>query len=150
MKLILLAAMTALVNAQAPVAAKPAPAEPIKQQSAPMRRKFTPEEIEKLSLYTAQLQVIRDRNKAEELEKAYQNYQQEVAPIAAKQKALIKAACVQVGVPEDKTESGECGATFGFDPSGKPINGQDGKPIESEVWHVVPKQPVPFNPTSTK
>lgn len=134
MKLVLLAAMAALMNAQASAAEKPA--EPTKT-AAPTERKFTVEEIDKLSLWSAQQQVIADKNKAKELEESYRAYQQEIAPIAAKQKALIHASCLAVGVPENEIDNGGCGAVFGFDPSGKPIMGQDGKPVESRVWRVV-------------
>lgn len=134
-KLILLAATAAFVNAQSDKV------DPPKAQTAPLERKFTDDEIKSLSLYVAQLQVIRDKDKAEDLEKQYRQYQTDIAPIAAKQKAIVKAACVAVGVPEAAVETGECGVAFGLDPAGNPINGPDGKPVESKVWHVVPKTP---------
>ena len=141
MKLFVLAAMAALMNAQAPVAAKPEATVP-KASTAPLERKFTPEEIEKLSLYGAQFQVIRNQHKADELEKNYREFQTDIAPIAAKQRAIVEAACAEIGVPKEKVDAGECGVTFGIGPDGKPINGADGKPVESKVWRMIKTPPV--------
>lgn len=146
-KLILIAAMAAFADAQ--VAEKPAPKETTKQ-TAPARMKFTPEEIDKLSLYNAQYQVIRDKDKADELEKSYRAYQQDIAPVAAKQQAIIEAKCLAVGVPKETVSTGGCGVTFGIDASGNEIKGPDGKPIESEVWRIEQKTPRQTAPAEKK
>lgn len=130
MRLILLAATAALMFGQE---AKVAPA----KASAPTissERPFTSDEVEKLTLATAQIEVLRARFKVDDLEAKYKEFQQEVGPIAAKQEAILKAACTSVGVPEEKIKTGGCGISMGVDATGKPINGSDGKQVASRVW----------------
>lgn len=128
---VLIAATAALTFAQD--AKVTAPKEPLRPTT---ERLFTTDEVEKLTLYNAQLEVLRSRFKIDEMEKTYKEFQEAVAPISAKQQGVLSIACGSVGVSEDKIKAGGCGVSIGVDATGKPINGADGKPVLSRVWAV--------------
>lgn len=139
MKLILIAALAATAFAQEAKVAAPKATPP----AISHERLFTSDEVEKLTLVSAQIEVLRARFKVDELEAKYKEFQAELVPIAAKQEAILKAACTAIGVSEEKMKSGGCGISLGVDATGKAINGQDGKPVASRVWVVdTPKSPV--------
>lgn len=131
MKLFLLvAASAALTFAQeAKVAPEKAPLAP-----TPKEIIFTAEEIEKLTLVGAQLEVLQGRFKVDELEAKFKEFQAAIAPIAAKQQAILNAKCGELGLTEENIKAGKCMFSLGVDSTGKVIKGQDGKPLASRVW----------------
>lgn len=108
--------------------------------ASPSEREFTPEEIEKLTLYNAQIEVLRARYKMDDVESQTKKFNEEAGAIAIKQEVIVKAACIKVGVPEQRIRTGGCGVSLGVDATGKPVNGQDGKQIPSKVWFVPEKK----------
>lgn len=135
--LLLCAAFAASMFAQDAKISTPPPVQPGLEKKELF---FTPEEIEKLTLVSAQMEILKTRFKVEDLEAKYKEYQAELAPVAARQEAILKAKCQAVGVSEERMKTGGCGISLGVDATGKPINGQDGKPVPSKVW-VVPEAP---------
>lgn len=131
MKLILIWAITLTAFGQeAKVVPPKATAPPV----IASERLFPADEVEKLTLASAQIEVLRARFKVEELEAKYKEFQAAVAPIAAKQEAILKSACTIVGVSEENMKAGRCGISLGVDAMGNPVNGPDGKQLASKVW----------------
>lgn len=120
MRLMIVAAMAALsVMGQD---AKVAPAPEKTAAANPSERPLTEVEVLKLKLAMSQIENLNTKYKIED-------YQKEVAPISAEQRAVAVAACKSVGVPEDKVEK-ECGLSFG--------KGPDGKDVSPRVWKIPP------------
>jgi hypothetical protein len=126
MKIALLAAMAALMNAQAPVAAKAE--KPVETVAPKTPTEYVFSEDESLKLENAMLRVAL-------LQKEYKidEYSGKVAPLSSLQREIVAAACLKVGVPADKMQT-ECGFA-GFANDGSPVIGSDGKPVPRRVWH---------------
>jgi len=84
----------------------------------------------------------------EKLQKEYKvaEFQEKVKPISDEQQAWYMGLCRSIGLTDEQiaqtpTHQSECGLNVGVDVDGKPIMGQDGKPIQSRVWHVKPTEP---------
>lgn len=133
---VMFAAAVALFGQEAKVAPVPAGSVP----AMVSERTLSQDEVEKLTLVSAQIEVLRARFKIEEIEAKYKDFQEQLGPIAAKQEVIVKAACTSVGVSEEKMKAGGCGISLGVDATGKSVNGQDGKPVLSRVW-IIPDQP---------
>lgn len=144
--LLCFAAFAALITAQDK---KPA-AEPPQAIAAPTERPFTEDEVAKLSLAQSQMQVLRDRFHIDDLEKTFRDFQAEASVIAARQEAVVRAACLSIGVPEAQIKTGVCQPTFGIDATGKPIMGQDGKPVPNVVRRVPQQGQTPVLPAADK
>lgn len=128
MKLILFAALAAVMFGQdakiaAPQGGTPAPS---------TERPLSENEILKLKLAQTQIQVLKDKFKIEDFNK-------EVTPIQQSQMSVAQDACLSVGVAKDKLQT-ECGLVTGFDGDGKQLTGPDGKPLEPKVWKIVPAE----------
>ena len=94
-------------------------------------------EVLKLQVTTLRIKELAEQYKLPE-------YQKELAPINSEQIAIVQKACESVGVPKERMQQ-ECGLVTGFDQDGKPLTGQDGKPVATHVWHQAPP-PAPVVP----
>lgn len=122
----LLAAMTALMNAQSvTTAAKVAPTEsaPV---AKPAERALTETESLKLQLSMANITLLQKKYNIEQ-------YSKDLQPLVAEQEKVAMEACRSVGIPDEKVKT-ECGINTGIDQDGKPILGADGKPAQPRVW----------------
>ena len=104
---------------------------------APTERALTDLEVTKFQLAAAQLELAKAKYKIQE-------FNEEIQPAVQSQNAIARAACLSVGVPENKILFGspenECGINTGFGPDGKPLNGPDGKPTQPKVWRIIPPE----------
>jgi|SRR5579864_911705 len=105
---------------------KPVPT--VGSQPATTERALSESEVLKVQLATTELQLLQERYKIAE-------YQKEAQPIQEKQMAVLKAACLSVGVPETKMQT-DCGISTGYGADGKPILGADGKQVPARVWNA--------------
>lgn len=83
-------------------------------------------------------------------------YNAKRAALLQDQMTVITPACLSVSVPQDRISyarpdggtGSDCGITVpGKDKDGKPILGQDGRPLTGRVWNAKPAQP-PAEPTA--
>jgi hypothetical protein len=146
---LILTAFSAISVAAQPAQKSVAAEEKVATQSALTERALTDDEVLKLSLANSQMEVLKAQFGIAELEKKYREFQEKAAPIVARQEAIIKPACVSVGVAEEKIKSGECQVSLGIGADGIPLTGADGKPIPSKVTHAKP-QGVPQFPVVEK
>ncbi len=65
-------------------------------------------------------------------------FNEKVKPHADEQQAWYVGQCKSIGLSDKQIQEQECGLTIGVDLDGKPIMGQDGKPITSKVFHNAP------------
>lgn len=136
MRLMLIAALVATMYGQE--AAKMEAPKGTAAQSAPTERHLTENEVLKLKLSQAQIQLLQKDYKIEE-------YQSKLKPLSEEQVSIAKSACLSVGVPEAKILLGspenECGINMGVGPDGNPVMGPDGKPQVARVWWARPAEP---------
>jgi hypothetical protein len=127
MKLLLIAALAALMNAQAPVAAKP---DPKAEAPKPTERLLT--ESESLKIENAMLKVALAQKKFD-----IDGYQRTIAEPAAVQHAVFEAACLSVGIPRDKINT-EC-TIQGFMADGSPASDDKGQTMPRRVYWNKPQ-----------
>lgn len=135
MKFVLLAAAAALMmNAQAPVAAKPESVPTVLNQKS-TERALTKDELLEFRSTMAEIKNLRVQYKIDE-------FQEKVQPKVAEQQEAFVKVCRSVGVPEEKIQpangQSECGMNTGLDNDGNPLKGPDGKPIAPKVWWAKP------------
>lgn len=95
-------------------------------------------ELLKLQLSMANVKLLQDKYKLAE-------YQREVQPEGDKQEKIVTEICLSIGVPADKIKT-DCGLQTGLDAEGKPVLGQDGKPVPAKAWKVVAAPPPVSDP----
>lgn len=121
MKLVLIAVFAALTFGQdAKVASSPAPPAAVQSE-----RPLTNEESLEVENAMVHISLLNKEYKIDD-------YQKELSPYASTQDKVLSAACLSVGVPQEKLRT-ECGIA-GFGPDGKQMTGQDGKPVPRRVW----------------
>lgn len=134
MKIVLLAAMAALMNAQAQVAAKPDSVPTVMNTKASDR----PLTRDELLTFRATMAEIKDLRIAYKI----QEFNEKIQPKVAEQQKAYVEACRSVGVPDDQIQPANgqslCGLTTGLDDDGNPIKDANGKPVAPRVWLIKP------------
>lgn len=125
MKLTLLAGLAALS-----LSAQTAKVEPLKTETAAVRKAVPANELFEVRYTVAELARLAKKYDTE-------GYHKEADPVSAEQSNWIMNHCKDLGIPQEKIQA-ECRWNLGLDPDGKFVNGPDGKPVIAEFWREVP------------
>lgn len=104
---------------------------PATPTAAPSERMLTEADLLKYQVSALQIDRLRKIYKIDE-------FNEKVQPYSSDQQAWYVATCKSIGLTDEQIKAQECGVNVGIDLDGKPITGQDGKPVVSRVWHADP------------
>lgn len=127
----LIAAAAALMISAHAQDAKVAPPTPVAAPASPAERPLNETEILKFQNSMLQIDRLKKLYKIDEFNEKVQAY-------SSDQQAEYSSVCKSIGLTDAQIKAQECGLSVGVDLDGKPLMGQDGKPIPSKVWHSLP------------